>query len=570
MNEVLDITFHGKLSSNISFKLNKIATEKRDEFNEFISIISRPNIDNLDWWVEGPASRNTYSSPLFHYFCVFYLLKKIIDTNKFNYVEIILDSSSFAKVVEDLLIKSEIFNCKVKVKKSLPTSLKNLLKNFFLLYFLFIRKYYQILIARIFTSKLTSSKPIVLIDTFIMPGYIENDRWYGSFWSYLSEKNKQETFFVPTMVMTKFKDIFSVYKKAYESSRNYIFKETYLKFSDIFYAFRHSNRVKKLKINKIDVIGYDFSNIIKDELNNNKDLNSVFESILTYRYISRFKEAGFSVRLAIDWFEGQNLDKAWSMGFKRHYPNSKIIGYRPNESFPFYLSTFPISIESEANLLPDIFAIQGKATHITLSEFMPNLQSIIIPSFKSEYVWSFKRVFEANNFLKILVALPISVESSKSIIKRVLMMSTMIGNDNIKLTFKPHPAQSLKKIQASLGSQSRKAFFTMEKSFPSLLSVNDLLITEASSTCLESMACGIPVVMIQNEEGLTYDSIPDSVSETMYRKVRSKNELINAIKFFVKASLDNPTQFIIEGQKVRENYFEPVSKEGICRLMNFE
>jgi len=570
MNEVLDITFHGKLSSNTSLMLNKIATEKRDEFNEFISIISRPNIDNLDWWVEGPASRNTYSSPLFHYYCVFYLLKKIIDKNKFNYIEIILDSYSFATVVEDLLIKSEIFNCKVKVKKSLALSLKHLLKKFFLLYFLFIRKSYQVLITRILTPKLTLSKPIVLIDTFIMQGYIENDRWYGSFWSHLPDKNKQETFFVPTMVMTKFKDILSVYVKAHKSTRNYIFKEKYLKFSDVYYACRHSNRVKELKINKIDIDGYDFSKIIKEELNNNKDISSVFESILTYRYISRFKEAGFSVRLAIDWFEGQNLDKAWCMGFKRYFPNSKLIGYRPNESFPFYLSTFPIPIESEANLLPDIFAIQGKATHYTLCEFMPNLKSITIPSFKSEFIWSFKRAFKVNNILKILVALPISVESSKSIIEKSLMISTMPGNDNIKLTFKSHPAQSIKKIQASLGSQSRQVFFTKEKSFPGLLSENDLLITEASSTCLEAMACGIPVVMMQNEEGLTFDSIPEMVSETMFRKVRSKNELINAIEFFAKASLDNPDQFMIEGQKVREDYFEPVSKEGVRRLMDFE
>ena len=60
------------------------------------------------------------------------------------------------------------------------------------------------------------------------------------------------------------------------------------------------------------------------------------------------------------------------------------------------------------------------------------------------------------------------------------------------------------------------------------------------------------------------------VSETMFRKVRSKNELINAIEFFAKASLDNPDQFMIEGQKVREDYFEPVSKEGVRRLMDFE
>ena len=66
MNEILDIRFHGKLNSDISLQFNKIAHEKRSDFNDFIAIISRPNIENIDWWVEGPASRNTYSLSLIH------------------------------------------------------------------------------------------------------------------------------------------------------------------------------------------------------------------------------------------------------------------------------------------------------------------------------------------------------------------------------------------------------------------------------------------------------------------------------------------------------------------------
>ena len=69
-------------------------------------------------------------------------------------------------------------------------------------------------------------------------------------------------------------------------------------------------------------------------VNNHSDMNTVIESILTYCFIGRFHQAGKKVRLAIDWFEGQALDKAWNMGFKNFFPKTKRIGDRPTESFP--------------------------------------------------------------------------------------------------------------------------------------------------------------------------------------------------------------------------------------------
>ena len=64
-----------------------------------------------------------------------------------------------------------------------------------------------------------------------------------------------------------------------------------------------------------------------------------------------------------------------------YFPQIKTIGYRPTESFPFYLCTFPILIEKEAQIIPDVIAIQGRGTEITVKEFMPSLDTILIPSF---------------------------------------------------------------------------------------------------------------------------------------------------------------------------------------------
>ena len=570
MKEILDIRFSGKLNSDISLLFNKISHEKRADFNEFVASISKPNIKNLDWWVQGPASRNTYSSPLFHYYCVLFLLNHLIKEKRFSFEVIIVNSLSFKVIVEELLSNSNIKNCKVCSKYSFKEIIKKIIKKRFLIFYLLFRKCFQLLVVRIISSNNIPNKPLVLIDTFLMPGYIDNDRWYGSLWDNLSKEQKLETFFVPTVVLTPFKNIISLHRGAQLSVRNYIFKENYLTLKDIIFAFGHKKRVKKIKIQKISLLGYEFSNLIKEELNNHSDMNTVIESILTYRFIGRFHQAGKKVRLAIDWFEGQALDKAWNMGFNNHFPNTKTIGYRAAEYFPFYLSTYPIPIEREAHVIPDVMALQGKGTVFTVKEFLPNLDTIIIPSFKCQYVWEFSKNKLIQSKYIVLITLPRSIRYTIFVIDRLLNVCNAIPikSDTIKFLIKPHPTQSLSKIKNNLPELPNYISLTEEKSFVTLLYSTNLLITEASSTCLEAMACGIPVIMMENEEGLTYDPIPNRVSEKLYRKVRTQDHLIQALKYFIKLKPENMKQQQREYERVREDYFEPMTQEGVNRFLD--
>ena len=570
MKEILDIRFNSKLNSDISLLFNKISHEKRADFNEFVTSISKPNIKDLDWWVQGPASRNTYSSPLFHYYCVLFLLNHLIQEKKFSFEVIIVNSLSFKVIVEELLSNSNIKNCKVLSKYSFKEIIKKIIKKRFLIFYLLFRKCFQLLVVRIISSNNIPNKPLVLIDTFLMPGYIDNDRWYGSLWDNLSKEQKLETFFVPTVVLTPLKNIFSLHRKAHLSSRNYIFKENYLTLKDIVFAFGHKKRIRKIKIQKISLLGYEFSNLIIEELSNHSDIDTVIDSILIYRFIGRFRQAGKKVRLAIDWFEGQGLDKAWNMGFNNYFPDTKTIGYRASEYFPFYLSTYPIQVEREAHVIPDIMALHGKGTVFTVKEFLPNLDTIVIPSLKCQYVWEFSENKLSQSKYVVLITLPISIRYTIFVIDRLLNVCNEISikSDTIKYLIKPHPAQSLSKIKSNLPELPEYISLTEEKSFAKLLYSTNILITEASSTCLEAIACGIPVIMMENEEGLTYDPIPSRISEHLYRKVRSQDDLVQALKDFIYSTPEYLKQQQLDSAIVREDYFEPYSDDGIDRFLD--
>jgi CDP-glycerol glycerophosphotransferase (TagB/SpsB family) len=170
----------------------------------------------------------------------------------------------------------------------------------------------------------------------------------------------------------------------------------------------------------------------------------------------------------------------------------------------------------------------------------------------------------------VLITLPTSIRYTIFLINRLLNVCNEIPikSNTIKFLIKPHPTQSLNKIKNNLPELPNYISLTEEKSFAKLLYSTNILITEASGTCLEAIACGIPVIMMENEEGLTYDPIPSRVSEHLYKKVRSQDELKQALKYFINLSPEHLQQQQLDSEIAREDYFEPYSQDGIDRFLD--
>ena len=98
----LDLRFNAAMHPQVIPLFDDIAYSNRNSFNSFIDVISRPLIKNIDWWAESPASRNTYASPLFHYFCCINLILSIFKENNFEIEEIYVDSRELLNILNDI------------------------------------------------------------------------------------------------------------------------------------------------------------------------------------------------------------------------------------------------------------------------------------------------------------------------------------------------------------------------------------------------------------------------------------------------------------------------------------
>jgi hypothetical protein len=571
---VLDLRFNGQMDAELSILFNKISNDLKHQFNSLITDLSIPNKNNIDWWVSELPSRNTLASPFFHYFCCIHFVDELVKNDKLNFEIILVDILNLKKVLDVIIYNNNSTVCKLFVDTKIRLRITQFLKKYFGEGIIFFYNSVKLFIAkRIFKQKKFDNIPLTLIDTFVIPGYTNSRRWYGSLWENLSPEMHNQTYFVSTVTKSSISNLFTIYSQLNANKENYIIKEAYLHISDLLFAFNYKRRVKNFKVKKIEILNQDITRIVEECLFNPKDIYTIQESLLTYRFIHRLEQKGVQVRLSIDWFEGQIIDKAWNLGFHTFYPETKTVAYRAFEISPLYLCSFPIPIEGEAGVIPQVFALQGSKMTESVKVFMPDLKSILIPSYKSEHVWKRKSKNDKTKSNNIIVALPISNAISRYVIAMIIETSKKISHKNTSHNFilKTHPTISTKELyNLSLKTLPPNVVFTTEKSFPALLHSAKVLITEASSTCLEAIAIGVPVILIKREYGLFHSPLPEGIDKILYKVCSSANDLIIALNEYLSMSKLEQEKLIIKGHTVRDNYFEPITKEGTNRFMNFK
>jgi hypothetical protein len=569
----LDLRFDGRLPHGLSAVFEDISYNCRSSFNEVVAGLSAAHTADLDWWVQGPASRNTLASPFFHYYCCLHLVRQLIQQGGFAFGTVIVDSRVMRRLIQDIVRDAGIRHCAVRV--DVKAHLRRIKHEYLATPVFFVRRLFEYYLARSTrrpTANVIPAAPVVLIDRFVTPAYVTDDRWYGALWVNLTDNMKKETYFVPTVVRTPLRSTRTVYSRLRQDERNVLIKDDYLSVNDIIFAFQHKRRIKRLSITPFSVLGCDVSGLVREELATNRDTPTTTESILTYHFIKRLRQSDARIRLSIDWFEGQVIDKAWNLAVKRYYPNAKRIGYRAFESSPFYLCSYPTLTERQAEVIPDVIAVQGRGRVSDVREFLPGLDVMVIPSFRSPHMWQRDpRLGRNTGVFTVLVALPISIQVSVRIIERLIELhrSGKLGEKPLQFIVKPHPAVGADTVIGQLQSDIPQAFIlSKETSFVRLLREASLLITEASSTCLEAIAWGIPVIIVGNDEGLTYDPVPDTVPQHLYRKTRTEPDLLEAIKYYTNLPAEVIARQMIDGEKIKNDYFEPITKEGIERFMD--
>ena len=549
-------------------------------FNELITkyIVDHPVLQHLPF--HEPFSRNTYGSNTFYYLVTIIYLDKYFSKNisKNKYYKIIVDSPA-----QKRLIKKILFNKSIKAKLVYNNSYLNhyniIKKSILAPTRSTLFRFIQLIVTRLTITQnhlnsVRKSKNLILIDTFLTPKFPSERKWYGTLLDYLSNKQKSYIYFVPTFTLFTLRDLFRSIPKIRLSDHQKIIKDDFISIKAYWKIIFSIVKVQFHRLPNVNFNNLNVTPLFQEGLSCPNDFLSLIEAYINIEFFSKLQQKGIKVRLTIDWFEGQAIDKSWNLAVKNNYPSAIRLGNRSMVSLPLCLCSIPTELERKKHLTPDTLLLTGQAVKPIVQEFDKKTVTYIAPAFRFEYLnlkSERKKISNIpNGTFNILVTLPISASSSISILRLLSQISPSLEklNRKISINVRNHPASPL-----DLNAYSM--FFNdiiMISHLPSILECfeeNDILITEASATALEAVLLGVPTITIgTNLPGLIDDSIPKSIPNDLVRRANTKRQLIYEIDQLSQLSRLDFNQLKRRAAILKEDYFVTVSKENVQKFVD--
>ncbi len=484
---------------------------------DWIQKLTKDKYINLDWWMTRPTLRNPYMSNLINYITVFETLKKI----KTKDLEIVTNSKKMG------LLLNKYFNKKFNLVIKYEGNMKNnkiliILKSFFFQIFIFI--YLKLFIKK---KKINTKNRITLIDTFITT----NEGLNSGFYPPINNKKKNEILFAPT-IFQSFK-LFKLTRNIKKQSlKNIIFKEHYLSFYNLFFAFGYIFRRKKFLSNKYYFKNYNLSEIVNEEILSYQNFNSVITGILNYKFFENISSLNLNVRKSVNWFENQVIDRGWNLGFRTFYKSfeKNSFGYQNFTRHYNLISFSPSKFEYLSKVTPHKIITISKYFKSVVKEFYKKQSVVLGPTsrFKNSKGLKKSSLRKKEGILLVLSGI---YKIDKALVK--LVTETCNNDHNLSIIVKEHPIMPLKKI-TSFG-QMPVNFKPVNENLDLLLKKSLMtIISGPTSAILESYYMNNILILPNIEAGTKINAVRLKIDKRKFFVVENENELSKSINYIKK------------------------------------
>lgn len=556
------------ISENVIF--NQVALQTRSIFDDLINRLSVEHLNNINWIVGSIASRNKYQSQLF-YRCVQIEYLNYHLSNSSNDFIIITSDFQLSKALKDNFKNNyRIVNIKYSSQKwdnrfIFIKPLKQYIYSIYIFVFRFLSK-------KNLAIKNILKENLILIDTFILNSKqgdegslingIYSDRYFTGLIDTLTESEKSRVYFMPTII--GFRNIYSIFRNIRNSSTQFLIHDDFLSFEDYAHVFMHPFKLNSIRFKCIKFQGVEVSTLLNSEIFENSCDHISLLAILYYRFALKLSKSDLKVNMLLDWYENQVIDRALIKGFREFMPDVQVVGYQGYIiSKGLHLYTQPNNSEYDAKCVPHKVAVTGKALVENIKEFCDKVEVIIAPGFRFQNLYKISNINKNVNF-SILIALPLNLEDAVNIIKIVL--ESDIQKMGYKVYIKPHPTTDIEYLKKFIPDPNIAFFVFVQGSFHAVLDKVHLVITNASSVALESLAKATPVIVVAPSTGIVQNPIPDYIPQVCWNLCTNVNQINESIDFFKKNQW-NIKEYNAIAVRIKKDFFEPVNRNSVLKLL---
>lgn len=285
----------------------------------------------------------------------------------------------------------------------------------------------------------------------------------------------------------------------------------------------------------------------------------------------RMAELGIKSKWFIDWFENQSLDKGIVLGLKEGFPECHTIAVRQYAPLSNFLSLLSSSGEVNAGVAPAENWVCGEALKPMISRFDTAGKYYAVPALRYAYLHQPFLAIEVCDAL--LVLLTHSVEESMSILDCVAPLCWEEGMGISRFIVKPHQDMNLalfrQKAEQRFPALKMNAIEWTDHKLGEILPNAKAVVTSGSSTAVEAVCRGIPVVLIGRHAGLNFNPL-EEIDTKMWAIVYTPNELKSAIsQRFCEEQLPAAERFAI-AESTRKDFFMETGSDEMRRFLPTE
>jgi hypothetical protein len=231
--------------------------------------------------------------------------------------------------------------------------------------------------------------------------------------------------------------------------------------------------------------------------------------------------------------ENYSWEKAFIHGLRASFPSMRIHGYLHTTPSKYFLMHLLPESSPDFTYLPDLIITNGPRT----SEFLlagNYPRERVITGGALRYVSLTERASgyppgDGEVPRTILVALPIDLDESVEILDKV--SEALARSPGLVVSCKPHPFLALDRLFRAVDPEVFQRILLTQDPLDSLLAGTGVLVYSTSSSCMDALAMGVPVLKIVSERRLDIDPVGDCRGRTPYvRAARNPEEIASEVR----------------------------------------
>jgi len=549
------------MTADQSRRLTGLSLEFHPKFLGILKEINHANDGSLAWQLSSLASRDTYRSPLYERCCKLILAAEAVEEGE---RQIDTKDKSLAKVIRRMCVSRKIL-AEVRCRQSWNRWFRDKLRPWALLAF------YMFRLARRCCGRRTVELPkesVVLLDVFVTSDAetgppIKNgnylDRYFYGWRDRLTDDECRQFYYLP--VLCGFEDEAEGFDKLRECDDAFLIPDDYLIWHDYLWVIGQVLGMGSLKLPDCLVAGVSIGPFLRDERRTRFSDWSGIVGLLGHRFAKRSADAGLEVKRLLNWSENQAVDRGLVLGFHSYHPQTQVIAYKGYPISEVYLPHLCPSIsELKAQVHPNEIWVIGTPYAKQILSITPEAKVCTGPALR--YASVFNKPSSCGNREGLLVGLTIEAKECKNMLALLGEVTPCIAG-RLPIKIKPHPCMARENL-GQIGAPNHADWNWVNGILSDYLKDARLFCTNASSTALEALAAGVPVLLIGNRQSVTWNPIPKSIPEEVWELCFSAEEFVKGVEKLIQLSPDVMKDV---SRRIRDEYFTKPDDNNVRALL---